>query len=64
MSDTEDGWIEHDGKGMPVDIDTVVQRKYRDGLIGKPMSTRKAQNMSMWRHRGFGDDIIAYKVVS
>lgn len=64
MADTQTSeWIEHDGKGMPVGIDDVVQRKYRDGLVGKWLSTRKAQNVEMWTHRDHDDDIIAYCVV-
>lgn len=34
MTTDADGWIEHDGKGMPVDGETVVDVRFRDGETG------------------------------
>jgi hypothetical protein len=49
-------WIEHDGKGMPVDGETLVQFRNAIGeeLLGK------AHNLE-WVH-GLDTDIIAYRV--
>jgi len=61
---SEDGWIEHGGKWIPVGFDDVVIRKYRDGLVGAAMSTRDAGTPELWTHREWYDDIIAYRVVN
>ena len=34
MTTDADGWIEHDGKGMPVDEETRVEVRLRDGKEG------------------------------
>lgn len=32
MTTDADGWIEHDGKGMPVDGETEIEVMYADGI--------------------------------
>lgn len=54
-----DGWIKWDGGECPVDLETVVYIKYRNGF----MSKTKAWNMS-WKHFNIidGSDVIAYRI--
>lgn len=63
-----DGWIEHDGKGMPVDGETMVSVRFREkGERGSaPARFWDRCNPSCWRHTGEETelDIIAYRVVS
>ncbi len=66
-----DGWIEHDGKGMPVDGDTLVICKFRDGDEEKDGEEWAAKfwhssdpALSNWVHiYGRNAEIVAYKVV-
>lgn len=37
MTTDADGWIEHEGKGMPVDGETVVEVRFRDGYWASSM---------------------------
>jgi hypothetical protein len=57
----DDGWIKWHGGENPVG-QSVVVRKYRDGLIGAPLSTREAG--TRWQHTGDDGDIIAYRPTS
>lgn len=71
---SEDGWVEHDGNGMPIDGSSVVQIRQRDGWVsgggGKNASFWKIAN-DCWSHssgNGRGRnlssyDIVAYRVV-
>lgn len=69
--DSEDGWIDHDGKGMPVEASTVVKVKFRDGVFSfVDMEAREwgPDTISQRDFWVFGDDqpladIIAYRVV-
>lgn len=71
MEMTETGWIEHDGKGLPVPEDTLVLVKYRNGVgseYGPPSRAYRwgdGEVNSNWNHHYLsGSDIIAYKVVA
>lgn len=65
-------WIEHDGSGMPVDGETLVNVKFRDGtddLDYDPIPAKlwgTGNFVSNWAQ--FGEpceaDIVAYRVVS
>lgn len=69
------GWILHDGEGMPVDGETVVQVRLRGvmgavGLGGFPAKEYGASedntssaSLSWWEHQDEWHDIMAYKVV-
>ena len=66
-------WIEHDGKGMPVDGDTLVLVKFRDSSPHYSVdgSERKASfwhhdnpKFSNWSNLDAPADIIAYRIVS
>ncbi|MGM0584248.1 MAG: hypothetical protein ACQEUZ_06325 [Pseudomonadota bacterium] len=63
-----DGWIKHDGGPCPVDWDTMVRVRFRDGLEADPKPAGLWSENSpdcLWRHRA-GDsdnDIIAYRIV-
>lgn len=62
--DAADGWIAHDGNGMPVDGPTKVKVRFRDGKEdpGSPWSA--AQWGANWSHHPPCDaDIVAYRVV-
>lgn len=65
-------WIEHDGKSIPVDADTLVYVKFRDGKS----SVNPDPVMASWWHGSGGvascwlhndhncnADIVAYRVV-
>lgn len=54
-----DGWIEHDGLVIPVDPDSYVEVKYRDGNIGKQWRAK----FYHWIHAGnyHSEDIVAYR---
>lgn len=71
----KDGWIEHDGKGMPVDADTWVLCKFRDGEDELSMGRTPAKAVywhdndalcSNWVHgvSQCGAEIVAYRVVT
>lgn len=52
-------WIPWNGGECPVDCDTMVTVKFRDGDIFK----HKSANYWDWSHYGAAVDIIAYKIV-
>ena len=62
-------WIEHDGKGMPIDPEQRAMVKFRDGNIDD-VNPAKAKFWSSgrhdwWAHEGDRDsNIIAYCVVN
>jgi hypothetical protein len=63
-----DGWITHDGKGMPVDGLTEVTIKCRDGYEGADCDASfwYGGEEDWWTFgspKNTGDEIIAYKVV-
>lgn len=59
MTTDADGWIEHDGKGMPVDGETRVWVRFRDGV--EVCFTSLA---SEWGWGGEGTDTIThYRIV-
>ena len=51
-------WIDHDGKGMPVDGDCEVRPRRRNGMID---FRRKASRLS-WEHTDSSYDIMAYQI--
>lgn len=65
MSDTQTSeWIEHDGKGMPVDGDTIVCIRMRDGdETPASWNTAAEEWIWTWGERDRTGDIIAYRVV-
>lgn len=67
MIDDNQGWIEHDGKGMPVDGYDTVNVKLRYDSKDDPLHDAKvkARNLSWeWSGIELGIDIIAYRVVN
>lgn len=68
MEWTVNGWIEHDGKGMPVDGDTIVAIRCRDGVefMSHPASDflgdGNGSKGDWWKKRFLDVDIVAYKV--
>lgn len=64
-------WIEHDGKGMPVDGESKVYVKCRDGwsddirtiLLPAKYWHNDDPELSMWVHKESDYDIVAYRVV-
>jgi hypothetical protein len=65
----KEGWIEHDGAGMPVTGETVVCVKFRDGEIDMDAEEACAWGVgdtsSNWSHEiETSHDIVAYRVVS
>lgn len=67
---TNAGWIEHDGKGMPVSGVTLVEIKCRDGWETKyptpadEWADHAEDTAGMWLSRGVGTDILSYRVFS
>jgi len=61
----EEGWIIHDGKGMPIDGKTKVGIKCRDGYVGEEWA-EDVNDSGWWKfgegHKG--DEIVAYKIIS
>jgi len=71
-------WIEHDGKGMPVDGDTLVYVRFADGwederdAFGNDLSPDKAKvwgsgpssNWVWGEQRPIHLEIVAYRIVS
>lgn len=60
-------WIKHDGKGMPVDGNTLVTVRFRDGREEKEHLNAFwwspiAGSRDHWTHTGHPADIIAYRV--
>jgi len=63
------GWIEHDGKGMPVDGGTLVDIRFDDGDVNFAV---KASELTLdyagvpddwWKHEGCeGEHIVAYRL--
>ena len=68
MEWTVNGWIEHDGKGMPVDGETMVHVRHKTGAetASFPASDFYGEGEGMagdwWTHQGNWFDIVAYKV--
>lgn len=70
---SNDGWIKHDGKGMPVDGDVLVLCRFRDGedevsFGWKPSKAsywhHSCKGLSNWVHElPSSADIIAYRIV-
>jgi len=54
-----DGWIEHDGSGLPVDGRSLVEIKRRNGSIGAAFN---ALALFGWLHDNSQYDIIAYRI--
>lgn len=52
-------WIPYDGSGMPVDAETIVNIKFRDGGIGQ---CQHAAHYLRWGHLQYPGDIIAYRI--
>lgn len=71
MTDTQTSeWIEHDGKGMPVDGDTEVEVRFPDGFVASAVSASywhgRTDEASSWvvpRWGNRGARISAYRVV-
>lgn len=63
-------WIKHDGKGMPVDGETLVQVRFRDGWSDERHATNDKASYwhedepegSSWVSTEDDDYIIAYRV--
>jgi hypothetical protein len=51
-------WIEHNGGECPVDAQTSVQVRFRDGRV---CHVCKASAFRWW-HVGIGGDIVAYRI--
>ena len=68
MEWTVNGWVEHDGKGMPVDGDTLVVVWCRDGVCSGALPASDflgdgaGAKGDWWIHQGSDYDIISYKV--
>lgn len=60
----DDGWKEHDGGGMPVAGDVVVQVRFRDG-IGDGAEGPAERWERDWERSTLptGSDIVAYRIV-
>lgn len=57
----ENGWVDHDGGLRPVDSQTVVHVRLRDGrVLG---ATKAWKRIWKWTKREFADDIVAYREV-
>jgi len=58
-------WIEHDGKGIPVDFKTKVEVEYKPALHEtRPVyGSIKRASKYRWTHDNDVSDIIAYRVV-
>jgi hypothetical protein len=54
----DDGWIDHDGNGCPVDAETLVEVLFRDG--SKNSGIWMARRYS-WNHVGKNGDIVKWK---
>lgn len=62
-------WVEHDGKGMPVDTNARVMVRFRDGAVDAGGLCANfwhddETSCSNWVHDGSAPDILAYRVVS
>lgn len=66
---TTSEWIQHDGKGMPVGAQEMVEITCRDGWMSKrptwaeELTDAAEETGGMWVHGGYGTDIISYRVV-
>ncbi len=64
-------WIDHDGNGMQVDGDCIVEVKFRDGGTEAPTDALYWQqpyagdrrDYWTWRKTAPQDDIVAYRIV-
>ena len=67
--DLPDGWVAHDGKGMPVDGDALVEIRCRNEDLWQAIFPGRGElepskaGLLRWSHRGGSGDIIAYRVV-
>lgn len=61
---SENAWIEHDGKGCPVDTSRLVDIRFGPGARGKRYDDKLRQDPLNWEWRnGFAPlDIIAYRL--
>lgn len=77
MEDGMGEWIEHDGKGMPVDGESYVHVRFRDGSADEPVipffEADKAKywdddnpllNNWLWGSCDLDSEIVAYRVVA
>lgn len=67
----KDGWVEHDGSGMPVPGDTRLIVRFRDGVEEEEHQSSRAEfwyddelNGNAWVWDNRESDIIAYRVVN
>lgn len=65
-----DVWVEHDGGEMPVDGETVVIVRFRDGRQEEIREQMRAVwwspiagSRDHWKSTGAGSDIVAYRIV-
>ena len=56
----DEGWIEHDGSGRPIDPEVMVYARTRSGAI---LPLKNAGHWR-WNNAASPSDIIAYRVVS
>lgn len=73
MTDDNEGWIEHDGKGMPVDGSEYVHVVFRSGRKSHPQTSPvqavwfdvPGGETSLWNFSSTfpEDDIVSYRVV-
>lgn len=60
---SEDGWIEHDGKGCPVAARVIVERRHRDGSTSGPAACTPSGSNWHWGARlAAAGDIVAYRL--
>lgn len=68
IADQNDGWIEHDGKGIPVDGGIQVKVRQRDGWVSGAYVNASYWSVSHdnWTHGGKRKmyDIVAYRIHS
>ncbi len=64
LTDEQSDWTPHNGGKMPVEADTFVSVKYRDGggtIACSPTTGNKA-SYYRWEHDGSDYDIVAYRL--
>jgi len=61
----QDGWIVHNGKGMPVNAEDIVDFKFRDEVVMRNIRAGlyhdEEESDSNWFHDGENHDIVAYR---
>lgn len=55
-------WIQHDGKGMPVPVDTIVQVQHGDGWISQHPVRASVLRWAASHAHGGKYDIVAYRI--